>query len=388
METKKASLIIAFIFLINIVSALSPPLLPDHFKGNLLIDNNNAPIGTEIKIYVNSQLENTITTTVFGKYDLYVKTGNYGDEIKFKVNSLETSAYSRTGGETFNENLQVWTDRDKDGIADNSDKLIGNKSNVDNNFNNLSIAINNNEILNGIFSGTKTIKFTNDNKEILSFDFNFDSSILNLFNIEVKKQTGTEGSIIIKGMPSGIVKTAYIDILKTSTNAVCIKDEEISAITEISTNCDNSSSETKINCPGSSGSYTCSIEGSRFKISGLSHSGVKEFYIASPASPPASGGSSGGGSSGGGGGGGGGGSSAIIPATTTSSTDTLSSATENKNESNATKNETLITNPGITGAVIGFVKTTRGIISLTFIGVIFIVGIYVLSRKKIKKNKF
>ncbi len=101
-------------------------------------------------------------------------------------------------------------------------------------------------------------------------------------------------------MPSNTIKTVYLDKLTTTNNAVCIKDQEISTINEITTDC-TGENEIKLNCPGNNEDYECSIEEDRFKISGLQHSGVKEFYIAPPTennNPP----SNGGGSSGGGGG--------------------------------------------------------------------------------------
>ena len=379
MEIKKNKkliiLLIIGLFLINLVYALAPPILPDHFKGNLIIDNINAPIGTEIEVKINDELKDTIFTTITGKYDLYVKVGNYNDNIKFKINGLETSTYQRTGGKTFNVDLKTWTDRDSDGIPDDIDKLIGSKGNVSNNFADLSILINNSDNLFGSFNGIKNVKFKDGDKEIVNFDFDFDSGVLNLFELKIDKQSNSEGSIIIKGMPSGVVKTAYIDKLKTNSNSVCIKDAEISLITEISANCDGEN-EFKVNCPGTNGNYICSVEESRFKISGLSHSGVKEFYIAPVVTtPPASSSSSGGG------GGGGSGS-----ATTNIITNSTPENTNITDETNADNNNENTGTSRITGAVvIDFVKSKKGV-GIIIIGIIGVLVIFKIRRLILNKK--
>ncbi|MDO8516848.1 MAG: hypothetical protein Q7S33_01875 [Nanoarchaeota archaeon] len=375
MEIKKeivffVSFLVLSLFLSSLISALSPPLLPDHFKGNLLIDDNNASIGTEIKIYINNELKDTVSSTILGKYDIYVKTGNYNDEIKFKVsNILVASSSQRKGGEIVNTDFKVWNDRDGDGVNDANDKLIGNSSSVNDNFNNLSVFIENNETLFGVFSGNKIIKFKDGDKEILSFSFDFDNNTLILYNINVTKQTGSEGSIIVKGMPSGVTKSVYIDKLGGSSNAVCIKDEEISSISELSSSCDQIG-EVKLNCPGSSGNYACTLESGRFKITGLQHSGVKEFYIAPPASPPATPSSGGGG-----GGGGGGGVAATSKKTTSSNTTFLTDTLPNENTIDTITNENNTQTNLLTGSAISpleFVQTGKGIVVLSIIGVIFI----------------
>lgn len=307
---KKISFFIVSFFLINLVYALIPPDLPDHFRGNLIIDEQDAPTETEIKIYVNNELESTTTTTIIGEYDLYVKTGYSGNEIKFKVNDIDAATYERQGGETINLDLEVYTDRDNDGVNDATDTLIGDKESIEDNYDNLLIKIDEETNLNGSFSGTKSIEFLDDTKTIISFEFNFDDNTLNLFDLEIKKQANGIGSIMVKGI-SNVTKTVYVDRLTSTNNAVCIKDQEILTIDEITTDC-TGTDEIKLNCPGNNENYACSIENNRFKVEGLSHSGVKESYIA-PSQPTDSGSSD---DSGGGGGGGGGGGASTGKKTT------------------------------------------------------------------------
>jgi len=301
MEIKKGSLfLILTLFFINIANSIGgPPLLPDHFKGNVLINNEDAPIGTEIKVYVNDVIESTNEITILGEYDLYVKTGGFGNGVKLLVNNIEAATSERQGGATINLDLEI------------NATLVGDKDNVNNNYDNLLIKIDGSETLNETMTGTKFVGFYDTDKKLVSFEFDFDNKNLNLFNIEIKKQSDSVGSILVKGIPSGVIKTVYVDRLTDSNNAVCIKDAEISSISEVSSDC-TGVNEYKVSCPSTSGDYTCSLEDDRFKIMGLSHSGVKEFYIApSSSNPPPSGSSSGGSSGGGGGGGGSGGGSKL-----------------------------------------------------------------------------
>jgi len=105
METKKI-ILLAFVCLtlFSFVSAVPP--IPDHFSGNVLIDNQNAPIGTEIKVYVSGVLEKTYTVSTEGKYNIYILSGEINDLIEFKI--LDKSAsdpQTRQGGENINLNL-------------------------------------------------------------------------------------------------------------------------------------------------------------------------------------------------------------------------------------------------------------------------------------------
>ena len=109
-------------------------------------------------------------------------------------------------------------------------------------------------------------------------------------------------------MPLGYRKTLYLDRLN-STNGICIKDEDINSVDEISDNC-NSENEFKIECDGTlQGAYRCTYNSSagKYKIEGLKHSGIQQIEYEAPekpaASPTATSASASGSSSGGGGGG-------------------------------------------------------------------------------------
>jgi hypothetical protein len=190
------------------------------------------------------------------------------------------------------------TDTDEDGTGDPCDKIVDVE--VNSNIANLSILINGSAIYDQNMSGISPIQFEDEsNNTILEFDWDF-SNIFNMSGVEIKEQeSNSTGSIIISGLDLGDeTKSVYLDKL-SSSNSVCIKDADITNITEISGDC-TGTNETSVACPGNSGAYACSLASDRYKVSGLSHSGVIEHYVAPP--PPAPSAPSGGGGSGGGGG--------------------------------------------------------------------------------------
>ena len=290
-------------------------------------------------------------------------------------------------------------DDDEDGIDDSEDNLIGDIDDISTNINNLNLTIGNSTNMSQVFTGIQTINFMEENETIVSFDFNFSSSNLSLSGIKIEKQTNNDfGYILFNGIyiegieEDSFTKTVYVDDLDNSINTLCIKDAEISSINEITDSC-NGNDEIFLTCDGSlNNGYKCTDMGSKYKIEGLTHSGVKEQapYVA-----PAPGG--GGGS---GGGGGGGGSSTPKPKTVipTQKTENLTEPEEPVNEEPAMPEE--ITAPkvtrgltGITGAVTGALggRVIASII-LTLVATIGIgTGGYFWFRnkniKKVKKKK-
>ncbi|MFH1501394.1 MAG: hypothetical protein ABIE22_05630 [archaeon] len=126
-----------------------------------------------------------------------------------------------------------------------------------------------------IFSGKQKIEFRESNTVRVEFNWDF-SSTLDIDSIFIEKQSSAaeKGYLLIDNLD--INKTVRVDKLKTNSNSVCIKDSGVNSSSEISANC-TASDETKLNCPGSSGRYNCVVEGSFFKVSGVSHSLVMEF---------------------------------------------------------------------------------------------------------------
>ncbi len=125
------------------------------------------------------------------------------------------------------------------------------------------------------------VTFKEGNDTILEFDYNFSLGELKLNNLTIEKQSenDTYGFIIIKGLDltsQGKKKTVYVDKL-TDSFSVCIKDAEVASISEFSGQCD-SDDEVLLMCPGTERQYSCELNAttSKYKVSGLNHSGIKE----------------------------------------------------------------------------------------------------------------
>ncbi len=108
---KEIVLIFLSVFFISLVYALPPiPPLPDHFIGNVTIDGQNAVVGIQISIYVDSVLESVYNVTEAGEYDLYVATGESSDSIEFKIlDEIAGTSITptRQGGKTIFMDLSV-----------------------------------------------------------------------------------------------------------------------------------------------------------------------------------------------------------------------------------------------------------------------------------------
>jgi cysteine-rich repeat protein len=218
--------------------------------------------------------------------------------------------------------LDGYTDSDNDGLgsgdsvsvcsgeglpegyyADSTDTIFGSSSSLSSN---LDLLFEVDDVLNpNSVSGEGNVEFINsaDNETIIEFGYDFDVSGLDLSKVNITSNPiAGAGGIIIQGIDltgQNATKTVYINKL-LSGNTVCIIDAEVTSIA-VTNDCSNG---IKLTCDGTSGPYTCTTVGSKYKITGLTHSAVSEYsYTAPVAASSSSGGSSGGGSSGGGGGG-------------------------------------------------------------------------------------
>lgn len=185
-------------------------------------------------------------------------------------------------------------DDDNDGINDSKDYLVGNISTI-NSSENIKIYVNNSENITKEFNNSYKVNITdNNNKTILYFNWNFTNKKL-YFNFTIDKND-SEGIMMVKGLDLSLnsnKKTIYVNKSDSSHNYVCILDKEVNSKNDITNDC-SGALEIKVACPGSSLSYSCSLENNNFKVSGLDHSLVKGIYVA-PAPTPIGGG--GGGSS-------------------------------------------------------------------------------------------
>jgi len=156
----------------------------------------------------------------------------------------------------------------------NNNRLIGNFTSLNSSIN-LKFYINDKLAnLSTKQNKTKTIKIKEGNITRVRFDWDFDNELLNIQNITIKKQSNNSfGYLIVNGIEEE--KILEIDRLKAG-NYVCIKDNIIKSISEITPKC-NKSSEYLVPCPGNKSRFSCNISSGKFIVSGLFHSAVREF---------------------------------------------------------------------------------------------------------------
>ncbi len=216
-------------------------------------------------------------------YGCFSQTGLYSDSYAFWNNTRP-------------QNQTYGCDYDGDGIIGTIDKVNTSLSNL---------SFNREE---------QQVKFLEKGNPLLEFSYNF-SSPLDLTGLKIEKQEeGSKyGAMLISGInldsPEG--KTVYLDDLDSASDAICILDQEISSLEEISADCSRSS-EVSVICDGTLQSgYSCKDLGDFYQVTGLKHSGVRENSLSLQENPPESSPSGSGSSGGGGGGGGSSGSSKI-----------------------------------------------------------------------------
>jgi len=201
-------------------------------------------------------------------------------------------------------------DFDNDGIDDENDTLTGDVDDVDlsgSDIENLTIEINGSENLTQIFSGELPVVFREASDTIIEFTFDFDN-VLDISNIEIITNDDSDDNafIIIKGLDLGDgTKTVYLNKKLEDADRICIIDDEIASISEMSDDC-SEDDELALECDGTeTQGYSCTlINETTYKIEGLQHSAVQEYK--KNTAPQLK-------KRGGGGGGGGGGSRVVDP---------------------------------------------------------------------------
>ena len=198
-------------------------------------------------------------------------------------------------------------DSDNDGIEEDADNLVGDENSVNTSTLNISILVDDSKNLSRILNKSMKVRLKDSNLTVVDFDFDFSLHRLNLTNLTIDKQSSNAtGSLLVRGLklPEGAVKALYVDRLNQAINGVCIKDEEIPSIDEISSDC-SSSNEFQVECDGTlQDSYTCAYNSTlnKYKIEGLRHSGIVQIAYTKPASSSGSSSASSAGSGSGGGG--------------------------------------------------------------------------------------
>ena len=248
----------------NLLLAQSPPNFPCVFEGTITIngDNTNFEFSTVTAHLESGELANfsyLATENPIGNYAIQIEDA-VGSNIIFKINGVDADQE-----ETCTSGIPVLLD------------LTATISNLQGNFDS--------ENLDLVFGDSVQFK-DGEGNIIVSFEFDFNSGILNLSAIKINKTDEGKGSIEISGisLPPGQTKTVYINNT-ANEDYVCILDEPDAKVSEMTGDCSGDNEITVI-CDGAVEGYTCTDLGNTLKITGLTYSAVQESSY-SPPSPPA-----------------------------------------------------------------------------------------------------
>ncbi len=136
------------------------------------------------------------------------------------------------------------------------------------------------------YNETKLVQLKEESIVRVEFNYNFSKEPLNLRNIKIEKQPSSSkfGYLIVENI--NVAKKIAIDKINSTSSSVCIRDKQTPSITEISTKCEDDD-EIELGCPDEDEGYRCEIAESKFIVSGLKSSGVRELFATlSPPSPP------------------------------------------------------------------------------------------------------
>jgi len=126
-------------------------------------------------------------------------------------------------------------------------------------------------------SSSRLVEIKNDGKTIISFIHSFPAPlVLSNISITLNSNSSAFGSIIINGLDEE--KSVIFDKKNSSSSQVCVRDEYVASISEISDLCEDDN-EYLVSCPGTSSGYACNISGNSFNVSGLEHSAVTEIIV-------------------------------------------------------------------------------------------------------------
>ena len=237
---------------------------------NVTVDNTNGTVLLEIN---NTNITATnISGNAYNASYSFTSNGTYsykwhawGNGTSNNYNVSETISYAVNPADT-----------DNDGLPDSSDPLLYNESNVTiSGVTTLNITVGGNAT-NGSFSGEQEILFYDQTNLMVNFSHNFSTSNLDLSQVTITK-TSTSLIVNLSGqLQSDYNKTLYLT--DNSFTALCVKDAEISSISEVSSACTGTNETDMTSCLGgsySSGGINCTDEGTIIKIENLRYSAVR-----------------------------------------------------------------------------------------------------------------
>ncbi|MBS3122337.1 Ig-like domain-containing protein [Candidatus Woesearchaeota archaeon] len=272
-------------------------------------------------IYGNISFNTALNKTIITPYVLLKETTFY--TINVTKNLFDNSTNNLSANYIFNFTTKLKDtdndglpdseeyDNDNDGINDTIDKIKGNISSINTDILNLVILFNQSSNLTNISDSNASynLEINSGLTPVLTATIDFSTTTIDLTNITIyESDNQSVDEIIIYGLtlPSGQTKTVYLTN-KSGYGSVCIKNAEIQSLTDISQEC-TSTNEYKVNCNATvQNGFTCTYNSTinKFKVEGLSYSGLREINYTIAQTTPSNSPSSGAGGGGGGGGGGG-----------------------------------------------------------------------------------
>jgi hypothetical protein len=239
-------------------------------------DNYNL---TNISLYITSRYNVTLsfnqTRSITGVsnstlWTLNLSSGNY------TWNCLTYDSYGNFNWST-NRTIKInYTDTDNDGLSNTIDPLLYNESNVNTSgISNLNITVGGNST-SGLFNSVQNIIFNESSNMIINFTHNFTYSQLDLSKITIIKSTNYIIVNLSSQLQSDYNKTIYID--DNNFVSLCVKDAEVSSVSDISSSCNGVNETDFTTCLGGSASINginCTDEGTRIRINNLRFSAIR-----------------------------------------------------------------------------------------------------------------
>lgn len=272
-------------------------------------DNNASLIKCGAGLF-NVTISNSNGTVLLEINNTNITAGNYSNIYSAAYNFSNSGTYAykwHSWGNGTNRNYNSskilyyavnFSDEDGDNINDNSDRLLFNESYVNTTgISSLNITISGNSTY-GSYNDVNYVNFYDSGNLIINFTHNFTKTPLDLRNISIIK---SQNYIIVN--LSGQLQSEYNKTLYIEDNnfiSLCVKDEEIASISEITSNCDGANETDFTLCLNNNTGYSnnsiiCTDEGSRIKVENLRYSAIRgTSYSISSSSQDNSGGSGGG----------------------------------------------------------------------------------------------
>ncbi|MBI2144054.1 hypothetical protein HYU17_02790 [Candidatus Woesearchaeota archaeon] len=175
------------------------------------------------------------------------------------------------------DNQPDWddTDADNDGVDDSEDSFICFNGRLKSS--RLDVSVDGSSGAKDV-EGKKKVNFKDGEKQVAEFTADFDKNGLDCREViaETQPESAKAGYVLVSGVAATEPKTIFVDKI-AKVSRVCVKDAEISSISEVSQSC-TGSNEYVVLCNGvKQGSYTCSESADQYIISGLSNSAVVEL---------------------------------------------------------------------------------------------------------------